>query len=45
MAEKVFQKLMESDVHNIKDMFLLWYGKSKKTTPEIDSILWNNLVK
>jgi hypothetical protein len=38
MAEKVFQKLMESDVHNIKDMFLLWYGKSKKTTPEIDSI-------
>lgn len=33
MANKVFQKMLESDVQNIKDMFILWYGKSKKVTP------------
>jgi hypothetical protein len=36
MAGKVFQKILEAEVHNVKDMFLLWYGKSKKVTPEID---------
>ena len=36
MATKVFEKMVESEVHNLKDMFLLWYGKSRKITPEID---------
>jgi hypothetical protein len=33
MASKVFQKMLEAEVHNLKDMFLLWYGKGKKMTP------------
>lgn len=36
MAVKIFQKMLEADVHSLKEMFLLWYGKSKKVTPEID---------
>lgn len=33
MAVKVFQKMLEADVHSLKEMFLLWYGKSKKVNP------------
>jgi hypothetical protein len=33
MASKVFQKMLEAEVQNLKDMFLLWYGKGKKMTP------------
>lgn len=36
MAGKVFQKMLEAEVHSLKDMFLLWYGKSKRVTAEID---------
>ncbi len=40
MAVKVFQKMLEADVHSLKEMFLLWYGKSKKVTAEIDGNCW-----
>jgi hypothetical protein len=36
-ANKIFQKLLEADVHNLKDMFMLWVGKNRKFTPEIES--------
>jgi len=27
---------MENEVHNLKDMFLLWNGKTKKANPQIE---------
>lgn len=33
IAGKVFEKMLEAEVHNVKDMFMLWYGKAKKVTP------------
>ena len=37
IANKLFQKMLEGNVQNLKDMFLLWTGKNKKWSPEIDS--------
>lgn len=37
VAEKFFSRLMENEVHNLKDMFLLWSGKAKKVNADIDS--------
>ena len=33
IAGKLFQKMLESEVQNLKDMFMLWTGKGKKMTP------------
>jgi hypothetical protein len=32
-AGRLFQKMEESDVHNLRDMFLLWTGKNRKLSP------------
>lgn len=37
VAEKFFSRLMENEVHSLKDMFLLWSGKAKKVNADIDS--------
>ena len=39
IANKVFDAMIESNVQNLKDIFMLWTGKNRKLTPEIDSIL------
>lgn len=33
IATKIFHKLLDMDIQNIKDMFSLWYGKGRKVTP------------
>lgn len=33
IAARVFGKLLESEVHNLKEMFVLWQGKGRKNTP------------
>ena len=35
IADKLFQKLLDSNVQNLKEIFALWIGKNRKLTPEI----------
>ena len=38
IASKLFDAMIESNVQNLKDIFMLWIGKNRKLSPEIDSI-------
>ena len=39
MADKLFKKLWECDIQNLKEMFLVWRGKGKKMTGELEGML------